>query len=869
MKIIQREATKRSELLCFPKPTIPAVVSGNIDPEPPDKRKIKEKGTYHVTLNPADLERVREVEASFQKATPSENLVEATRSKHRRLLSPVREEAPPQMITRSKSIPKDDAGIFQEALKQSYIVYLGGHSHGPHPSPTDLERASNSHYDLLASVLGSHEKAKEVIVYSYNKHINGFAALLEQEEASEIAKNPNVISVFLSKEHKLHTTRSWEFLGLEKNGRISANSAWKKARFGENTIIANIDSGVWPEHPSFNDKGYDPVPSKWRGKRVCEIDHHSGSGKKICNRKLIGARMFSKNYEAEVGQLDPMFRSARDFVGHGTHTLSTAGGNFTRGAHVFGNGNGTAKGGSPRARVVAYKVCWSIREAGGCHEADILAAFDHAISDGVDVINLSIGMFIPRSQGLLTDGPSIGAFHAVARNIVVVCSAGNDGPQPQTVTNVAPWSFTVAVSTLDRDFLSNISLGNKHYLKGASLNRGLPAGSRKFYPLILSANARLPNASLEDARLCKAGTLDPNKVRGKYLVCVRSGKISSVGEGQQAANVGAVGVFINNDYKQSGNTLPAEPHILPGASVNGSDFGGGNTDQNNTRNLIAYLSAARTYIGIKPAPIMAGFSSKGPSAMQPLILKPDITAPGVNILAAYSLATGPSNLPSDRRRIPFNVQQGTSMSCPHVAGIAGLLKTLHPNWSPAAIKSAIMTTATTLDNTNRPIRDAFDQIATPFEYGSGHIQPNLAMDPGLVYNLSTTDYLNFLCASGYNENLLKLFNQRSYTCPKSYNIEDLNYPSITVTHRGTNPIKVTRTVTNVGPSGTYVVKTHILEGFKVLVQPSSLTFKTIGEKKTFQVILNVTSVPHHGFPIFGSLSWTDGKHKVTSPIVVL
>ncbi|KAJ1383729.1 Peptidase S8/S53 domain [Sesbania bispinosa] len=556
----------------------------------------------------------------------------------------------------------------------------------------------------------SHEKAKEVIVYSYNKHINGFAALLEQEEASEIAKNPNVISVFLSKEHKLHTTRSWEFLGLEKNGRILANSAWKKARFGENTIIANIDSGVWPEHPSFNDKGYGPVPSKWRGKGVCDIDHHSGSGKNFCNRKLIGARMFSKNYEAEVGRLDPMFRSARDFVGHGTHTLSTAGGNFTRGAHVFGNGNGTAKGGSPRARVVAYKVCWSIRDAGGCHEADILAAFDHAISDGVDVINLSIGMFIPRSQGLLTDGPSIGAFHAVARNIVLVCSAGNDGPQPRTVTNVAPWSFTVAASTIDRDFLSNISLGNKHYLKGASLNRGLPAGSRKFYPLILSANARLPNASLEDARLCKAGTLDPNKVRGKYLVCVRSGKISSVGEGQQAANVGAVGVFINNDYKQSGNTLLAEPHILPGASVNDSDFREGNTDQNNTRNLIAYLSAARTYIGIKPAPIMAGFSSKGPSAMQPLILKPDITAPGVNILAAYSLATGPSNLPSDRRRIPFNVQQGTSMSCPHVAGIAGLLKTLHPNWSPAAIKSAIMTTAFVEGLKAGPFNESLAQI---------------------------------------------------------------------------------------------------------------------------------------------------------------
>ncbi|KAE9596247.1 hypothetical protein Lal_00048755 [Lupinus albus] len=754
------------------------------------------------------------------------------------------------------------------ALRKAYIVYLGGHSHGPDPSPTELEAATNSHYHLLASVLGSHEEAKEAIMYSYNKNINGFAALLEKEEASEIAKNPNVVSVFLSKEHKLHTTRSWEFLGLEKNGIVPANSAWRKAKFGENTIIANIDTGVWPEHPSFSDKGYGPVPSKWRGNGVCEIDHFIGSKKIFCNRKLIGARIFSKNHEAEVGKLHPLNRTARDFVGHGTHTLSTAGGNFARGANVFGNGYGTAKGGSPRARVVAYKTCWHTTDPGGCQEADMLAAFDQAIYDGVDVISASVGWSSPYVEALLTDGISIGSFHAVARNIVVVCSGGNDGPAPRTVTNVAPWSFTVAASTIDRDFLSNISVGNKQYLKGASLNRGLPQQSRKFYPLISSVVARLPNVSIHDANLCKPGTLDPTKVRGKILICLRSDKIQSVGEGQQAALAGAVAVFVKND-KQSGNTLLAEPHILPGASINVMGYEG--SGGSHAKQLDAYMTSARTYIGIKPAPVVAGFSSRGPSAVQPLILKPDITAPGVNIIAAFTQAAGPSNLVSDGRRTLYNVQQGTSMACPHVSGIAGLLKTAHPNWSPAAIKSAIMTTATTLDNTNQPIQDGFDKIATPFEYGSGHIQPNLAIDPGLVYDLSTTDYLNFLCASGYSRALLKLFAnlKLSYTCPKSYNIEDFNYPSITVTHRQTNPINVTRTVTNVGPPSTYNVKTHILEGFNVLVQPSSLTFKNTGEKKTFQLILQPRGVPRHGFPIFGNLSWTDGKHRVTSPIIVL
>lgn len=183
-------------------------------------------------------------------------------------------------------------------------------------------------------------------------------------------------------------------------------------------------------------------------------------------------------------------------------------------------------------------------------------------------------------------------------------------------------------------------------------------------------------------------------------------------------------------------------------------------------------------------------------------------------------------------------------------------------------KNYVLHVATTLDNTNQPIKDAFDQIATPFEYGSGHIQPNLAMAPGLVYDLTTTDYLNFICASDHNQNLLNIFSNNSYTCPEYYNIENLNYPSITVTSRGMEPIYVTRTVTNVGSPSTYVVQTQF-EEFKVYVQPSSLTFNEIGEKKTFQVILEPTNVSFHGFAVFGKLIWTNGNHIVTSPIVVL
>ncbi|XP_061362659.1 subtilisin-like protease Glyma18g48580 [Gastrolobium bilobum] len=756
--------------------------------------------------------------------------------------------------------------------KKCYIVYLGAHSHGPSPMSVDVELATNSHYDLLGSILGSPEKAKEAIIYSYNRHINGFAAMLEEEEAEDIAKKPNVVSVFLSKEYKLHTTRSWEFLGLHRN---SKNSAWQKGRFGENTIIGSIDTGVWPESQSFSGKGFGPVPAKWRGGNVCQIP---GSNKNPCNRKLIGARFFNNAYEAYYGKLPTSLRTARDLVGHGTHTLSTAGGNFVPGASVFGNGNGTAKGGSPRARVATYKVCWSPTDPASCFGADVLAAIDQAISDGVDIITLSAGERpLVKPEDIFTDEVSIGAFHALASNILLVASAGNDGPTPGSIVNVAPWVFTVAASTIDRDFSSTLTFGNNQQITGASLFVNIPPNQA--FSLILSTDAKLANASNRDAQLCRAGTLDRTKVSGKIVACLREGKIKSVSEGQEAFSAGAQGMILGNQ-KQNGNTKLAEPHVL--STVN---YAAKNpppppkamrditaTDPTINSKTTVRMSSAKTYLGRKPAPVMASFSSRGPNKIQPSILKPDVTAPGVNILAAYSLAASASNLLSDTRRgFPYIVLQGTSMSCPHVAGIAGLLKTLHPNWSPAAIKSAIMTTATTKDNTNRPIRDAFGKkSADPFAYGSGHVQPDLAIDPGLVYDLGLTDYLNFLCASGYDQQLISALNfNRTFICSGTHSVTDLNYPSITLPNLGLKAVNITRTVTNVGTPSTYFAKiTHTVAGYNIAVVPNTLSFKKNGEKKTFQVIVQARSVTKRGNYQFGELTWTNGKHIVRSPITV-
>ncbi|XP_038678469.1 subtilisin-like protease SBT5.3 [Tripterygium wilfordii] len=593
------------------------------------------------------------------------------------------------------------------AIKKAYVVYLGSHVHGSEPTSMDIDAAKASHYNLLGSLMGSTEKAKNAIFIQYTLNINGFGAMLEEEEAAEIAKHPDVVSVFLNKKNYLFTTKSWDFLGLENGKIIPDGSIWKKARFGEDTIIGNIDTGVWPESKSFSDEGYGPVPSRWKGQ--CQEDKTENPVR--CNRKLIGTRVFNKLGEADS--------SARDQSGHGTHTLSTAAGNFVPGLHVYNQPNGTAKGGSPRARVVAYKAC----DSQGCNDVDILAAFDAAISDGADVLSVSLGRAEPVS--FFEEGISIGALHAVAKGMVVVASAGNNGLEEGKVGNASPWIFTVAASTIDRD-LSN---GSKSFVR---------------------------------------------------------------------------------------------------------------------------------------APAMADFSSTGPNEFEPALLKPDITAPGVDIIAAYS--EDPEAY-EEGKPVPFKALSGTSMSCPHVSGIVGLLKTLYPQWTPAAIRSAIMTTATTADNTNQFIQNPFFKKATPFNYGAGHVQPNLAADPGLVYDLQINDYLNFICAHGYNESFIRKIYGKPYACPKSISIANFNYPSITVPDLESS-ITITRRVKNVGSPGTYRATIEAANGLSISVTPTILVFDAIGQEKSFSVTLESKIKNEPKEYVFGNLVWSDGKHNVRSPLVV-
>ncbi|XP_074374645.1 subtilisin-like protease SBT5.3 [Apium graveolens] len=744
--------------------------------------------------------------------------------------------------------------------KHSYVVYLGAHSHGPEVSSADLDRVTELHYDFLGTFLG---RLKKAIFYSYTRNINGFAAILEEEEAAEIAKHPDVVSVFLNKARKLHTTRSWDFLGLEHNGVVHPSSIWRKARFGEDVIIANLDTGVWPESKSFSDQGFGPIPSKWKGLCV------NGADKSFhCNRKLIGARYFNKGFASVVGPLNSTFQSPRDVDGHGTHTLSTAAGNFVPGANVLGYANGTSKGGSPKARVVAYKICWLYKGEGQCYDADILAAFEAAIFDGVDVVSASIGG--DSADPFFHDGTAIGSFHAVKHGIPVVLSAGNAGPLAGTVTNVAPWQFTIGASTIDREFPTYVALGNKMHFKGQSLSKALRI---KFYPLISSKGAKAANATLQDAELCKSGALDPAKVKGKIIFCLR-GDNARVDKGRQALLAGAVAMILGNN-EASGDEIIADPHVLPASHITYSEGLAVFRYINTTKSPFAYLTPPTTQLGVKPAPVMAAFSSQGPSSILPEILKPDITAPGLSILAAYSGAVSPTNDDHDKRRIPFNIVSGTSMSCPHVAGIVGLLKAIYPKWSPAAIRSAIMTTARMRDNIVQPIKTSDGLKASPFSYGAGHVRPNRAVDPGLVYDLSVKDYLNFLCGLEYNSTQLKIFAGEPYTCPKHVTLTDLNYPSISVPNLNTT-ITVTRTLKNVGSPAAYRARVTAPAGIVAIVEPRYLKFDKVGDEKSFNLTLKLnrkSAARDEAFGaargyVFGQLTWSDGQHYVRSPIVV-
>jgi subtilisin family serine protease len=705
------------------------------------------------------------------------------------------------------------------------------------------------HDDVLARAGGGRK------LYDYHYSFNGFAAELSASQAAALQSISGTVVISKDELVSIDTSSTPRFLGLSDPGGLWDQLGGVDSA-GEDIVIGVIDSGIWPDSESFSDRtglngngtkdgklSYHQIPG-WHGS--C----HPGENWTAtdCNQKLIGARWYNAAWggDAAVEAQRPWeFMSPRDYNGHGTHTSSTAGGNNgvmpTGAAAAFGPISGMA----PRARISMYKALWSTQDASTASgfTSDLVAAIDQAVADGVDVINYSI-------SGTTTnflDPVQVAYLFAADAGVFVAASAGNSGPTTGTVAHPGPWLTTVAAGTHNRNGLGSVTLGNGVSYFGASIATAVgPA------PLIDSTAAGLAGASASAVALCFAAVdnggapaLDPAKVSGKIVVCDR-GTNARVNKSLAVQQAGGVGMILLNT---SPNSLNADFHFVPTVHLQNTDRAAVKTYAA-TSTPTAKINAS-TLTFTDPAPFTAAFSSRGPlSAGGGDLLKPDVIAPGQDILASVA--------PPGNSGQNFNLYSGTSMSSPHVAGVAALLKDLHPDWSPMMIKSALMTSAyDVLDGPNtNPL--------VIFRQGAGHIRPNSAADPGLVYNSGFNDWLAFLCGktTGVNPSTCAALAGAGYSLDAS----DLNVASIAI---GDLPGKqtVTRKVTNVGnKKATYTAAVTGMTGITTAVSPSSLTLDP-GETKSYTVTFTRTTAALNAYT-GGQLTWTDGTHSVRSPLVV-
>lgn len=689
---------------------------------------------------------------------------------------------------------------------------------------------------------------------------NGFAISLTPAEVDRLQTTKGVAAVMPDEMRHTTTDESPSFLGLTRAGE-----AWSSGLTGRGVVVGVIDTGIWPEHPSFADRGQLRRPRGVPTDLPCEFGDtaHNPLDKPFrCQNKLLGARDMRITYKANQGP--EVYNSARDYDGHGTHTASTAAGNRNVQASIFGIDRGRVSGIAPDASIIAYSA---LGELGG-YGSDLGAAIDQAVADGVDVINYSVG----------SDSPTIGldglAFlWAANAGVFVANSNGNAGPNPSTTGSPSflPWLTAVGASTEPRTFESTITLGalaqptaeaqptaraQRHRpgprpdpqgIKGASVTEGLPL-------------TKLVDAADRGNPLCLIGTPFTPALNGEIVLCFR-GQSARVDKGKAVLDGGGAGMLLYNQTDDQ--ELVTDNHYLPAVHISYSD--GLRVKQYIADNGNA---AAASFTQGKRAPaqgsVMAAFSSRGPvgSPGIPDIIRPDVTAPGVNILAGNTPTPG-----SGRPGQLFQAISGTSMAGPHVAGLFALIKQAHPNWTPAIAKSAVMTTA----RQNVTKEDARTQ-ATPFDMGAGHINPgrptqrNSVFDPGLAYDAGLNDYASFACGNIP----VQLFTPSSCAALEAagYSPEasQLNVPSIGVSQvPGTKVI--TRTVTNVSGS-TIVVNAQVQNpsGYQVTVSPRRLRV-TPGRSATFEVTIRNVSAPA-GQWRFGSLTWAGQAYAVRSPIAV-
>jgi uncharacterized repeat protein (TIGR01451 family) len=673
--------------------------------------------------------------------------------------------------------------------------------------------ASQRYLAYVDQRLGDFERAVRAqipqahLTTRYRYVFGGVAVALPEQQVDVLAKLPGVIKVYRDQLRQPTTDHSPQFIGAP----TIWNALGGQESAGEGVVVGVVDTGVWPEHPSFADpdpsgKPYAAPPASWHGS--CE-QPTDGSPALVCNNKLIGARKFLETYRIVQGGLDGDFDSPRDHDGHGTHTSSTAAGNPQVHAAIFGVDRGTISGIAPRAHVAMYKACGPM----GCFFSDTAAAIDQAVADGVNVINYSIG----GGTDPFNEAPELAFLDAYAAGVFVAASAGNSGPGPSTAEHVEGWVTTVAASTQKRAFVSTLTLqdaGATLTLTGSSITDGVP----NLTPVVLAKD-------LGD-ELCQH-SFEPlsAQVSGKIVAC-RRGVNARVEKGHNVSLGGAAGMILYNftlaDTETDNHWLPTV-HLADGTSF--------------LAFMAAHPAASAKFTpgkaGSAQGDVMAAFSSRGPSADNAFI-KPDITAPGVQILAGHT--PEPLDVIGGPPGQLFQAIAGTSMSSPHIAGSGALLKALHPDWTPGQIKSALMTSALSA----QVVKEDTTTPADPYDMGSGRVNLKKAGNPGLTFDVTATQY-----AAGVSH------------------AWDLNYPSIHIPAMPGRFTVVRTAHSELDRNTTWRVKTTAPPGVTISVTPAQLSVPAHGDA-SFVATIEAKGIPDGTY--FGSIDLSSRGIKVHMPV---
>lgn len=690
---------------------------------------------------------------------------------------------------------------------------------------------------------------------SYTVTVNGFAAELTVEQAAELATSRDVVALVPDELQQIQAEFGTEFLGLDGPGGVWEQIGGAEVA-GEGTVIGVLDTGISPEHPSFAGEplGTTPGAEPYRDGETIVFEKADGNtftsvcqeGVQFtaddCSTKIVGARYFVDGFGADRIGDDSTgpgeFLSPRDGDGHGSHTGGTAAGNHRVDATVTGIDFGAISGVAPAAKIAAYKVCWngpdaSVTTDDGCATSDLLAGIDAAVADGVDVINYSIGGGAAQTTISLTGQAFYGA---AAAGVFVAASAGNSGPGASTLDNAAPWITTVAASTIP-SYEGTVTLGNGAAFPGASITVGMTEGEEALTgPLVLASAVAGTTATPADIALCAPGSLDEALVEDDMIIVCDRGVYDRVAKSAEVARVGGAGMVMVNVTPGS---VDGDAHSVPSIHLD-AQYRDAVVAYAATEGATVSLAAGNLTDVVTPVPQVAGFSSRGPVLADGSdILKPDIAAPGVGVLAATS------NRASDAPT--FGFLSGTSMAAPHIAGLALLYFGERPNATPAEVKSALMTTAyDTLGADGSTVTD-------PFTQGAGHADATRFFEPGLLYLNGVDDWNAYAQGIGFDVGV------------EPIDASDLNLASIAVGGM-TGPQTVTRTVTATA-AGTFTASVQGMAGIDVTVEPSTLSFGAAGESATFTVTFARTDAPLDRFTT-GSLTWTSGDTTVRSPLAV-